>query len=909
MALGGTIKLQGESEYRRALSQITQNLREVSSEMKIVTSTYDKNDTSTDALTAKSDVLNKRLEEQKSKLKLVSDQYKKYQDAVKQSANEHTQLGEKLENAKQKLASIEAQCGKNSKEYEEQKKAVDELQKEYDESTKAQDTNAKSLSQLAVKMNNAQADVIKTTKEIDNLGKESDGSAKQVDDLSKKMGDADDASKNLNDGFTVLKGTMANLASQAISKVVDGFKELVGGAVDYQKSMEYYTTSFTVMTGSADKASETVKKLADIGATTPFDMPQLADATSLLMNFGFSAGDAVDSMMMLGDISQGNADKLNSIARAYGKMNSAQKVSLEDINMMIDAGFNPLQEISEKTGESMKSLYDRISHGKMSVDEITASMKRSTSEGGKYFKSMDAQSQTLDGRLSTLSDTVNSKLGEALQPVLKKAADEWIPNITNAIDNLDMDSVISVIDDIISNVGDLFGFIMDNGDMIISLVAGIGTAMLTWKVASMINGVVTAVKAFQAANEGASVAQALLNGVMNANPIMLVATLLVGLVTAFIALWNTSESFRNFWIGLWDGIKEVTGTVVNAIVGFFTQTLPNGFNAVIEFFANLPGNIANFLGQALTNVGQWVVNMVQKAGEVGSQFLQNVVSFFSQLPYNIGYLIGEALGFIIKWVPQIASMAIKAGSQFLHNVVSFFRQLPSNIWNFLTTVISNVGSWVVNMAGKARQAGSQFLQNVISFFRQLPSNVAKFLSNVISNLGSWAGNMARKGAEGARNLFHAVVNGIKNLPKEVMNIGKNIVQGIWDGISGAAGWLAGKVKSFAKGILDGMKNALKIHSPSRVFRDEVGKYIAEGIGVGFTNEMKSVTADMINAIPTNFDVDANVKGSSGYVSSDGYSYDRLVSAFKDALSQVKIEMDDEEMGHFVDKTVTKLIYT
>lgn len=112
---------------------------------------------------------------------------------------------------------------------------------------------------------------------------------------------------------------MANLASQAISKVVDGFKSLVGGAVDYQKSMEYYTTSFTVMTGSADKASETVKKLADIGAKTPFDMPQLADATSLLMNYGFSADDAVDSMMMLGDISQGNADKLDSISRAYGK--------------------------------------------------------------------------------------------------------------------------------------------------------------------------------------------------------------------------------------------------------------------------------------------------------------------------------------------------------------------------------------------------------------------------------------------------------------------------------------------------------------------------------------------------------------------------------------------------------------
>ena len=547
MALGGTIKLQGESEYRRALSQITQNLREVSSEMKIVTSTYDKNDTSTDALTAKSDVLNKRLEEQKSKLKLVSDQYKQYQNAVKQSADEHTQLGEKLENAKRKLASIEAQSGKNTKEYEEQKKAVDDLQKQYDESTKAQDKNKKSLSQLAVQMNNAKADVIKTTKEINNLGKESE---------------------KLNDGFTVLKGTMANLASQAISKVVDGFKELVGGAVDYQKSMEYYTTSFTVMTGSAEKASETVQKLADIGATTPFDMPQLADATSLLMNFGFSADDAVDSMMMLGDISQGNADKLDTIARAYGKMNSAQKVTLENINMMIDAGFNPLQEISEKTGESMESLYDRISKGKVSVDEITESMKRSTSEGGKYFQSMDAQSQTLDGRLSTLSDTVNSKLGESLQPILQKAADEWIPNVTTAIDNMDMDSVVSVIDEIISGVGDLFGFIMDNGDTIISIVAGIGTAMVTWNVVSMINGVVTAIQAFRVANEGASVAQALLNTVMNANPIMLVATLLAGLTATIITLWNTNEGFRNTVISVWTSFKETVGNVITSVGGF-----------------------------------------------------------------------------------------------------------------------------------------------------------------------------------------------------------------------------------------------------------------------------------------------------------------------------------------------------
>lgn len=807
MALGGSIKLQGESEYRRALNQITQNLREVSSEMKIVTSTYDKNDTSTEALTAKSGVLNNRLEEQKAKLKLVSDQYKQYYEAVKESANEHIQLGEKLEDAKGKLASIEAQCGKNSKEYEEQKKAVDDLQKEYDDSTKAQDANAKSLSQLAVQMNNAKADVIKTTKEIDNLGKESNDSSKQVDDLSKKMGDADGASKNLNDGFTVLKGTMANLASQAISKVVDGFKELVGGAVDYQKSMEYYTTSFTVMTGSADKASETVKKLADIGATTPFDMPQLADATSLLMNFGFSADDAVDSMMMLGDISQGNADKLDTIARAYGKMNSAQKVTLENINMMIDAGFNPLQEISEKTGESMQSLYDRISKGKMSVDEITESMKRSTSEGGKYFQSMDAQSQTLDGRLSTLSDTINSKLGEALQPILQKAADEWIPNITNAIDNMDIDSVVSVIDEIVSSVGDLFGFIMDNGSTIISLVAGIGAAMVTWNVASMINGVVTAVQAFQMANEGATVAQALLNGVMNANPIMLVATLLAGLVATIITLWNTNEGFRNTVISVWNAFKDTVGNVITSVGGFIGN--------LISWFQALPGNIGTFLGEVIGNVQNWASSMVSRASEAGSNFVGKVVSFISGL--------------------------------------------PSAVWNWLSSALTNV--W------------------------------------------NFAGQLAQAGANAASGLVNNIIDKVRSLPSQLYNWGVDMISGIADGIKNTIH----KVTSAVSAVADKIKSFLHFSRPDEGPLAEYESWMPDMVE-GLSDSLRKASPELINQTEALANGMSDAFNVNGGISTSGGNYNNMVDAFKDALSQVKIEMDDEEMGHFVDKTVTKLIY-
>ena len=206
-----------------------------------------------------------------------------------------------------------------------------------------------------------------------------------------------------NSGISKLGGIAkkgAGVAVAAVGAVTAALGAGVVAGVKYNASIESYQTSFEVMTGSAEKAAEVIDKLKKVGAETPFELQDLADTTQLLMNYGFSADEAMDKMMMLGDISQGSADKMSRIATAYGQMSSAGKVSLEDVKQMIEAGFNPLQEISESTGESMASLYDRISKGTISVDEITASMQRATSEGGKYFQSMEKQSQTFSGLIS-----------------------------------------------------------------------------------------------------------------------------------------------------------------------------------------------------------------------------------------------------------------------------------------------------------------------------------------------------------------------------------------------------------------------------------------------------------------------------------------------------------------------------
>lgn len=207
--------------------------------------------------------------------------------------------------------------------------------------------------------------------------------------------------------------------------------------VKYTSSIEQLQTSFEVMTGSADKAAQVIDRISQLGAETPFEMTDLAETTQLLMNYGFAADDAINRMTMLGDIAQGNADKMNSIATAYGQMSSAGKVSLEDVKQMIEAGFNPLQEISQSTGESMASLYDRISKGTLAVDEITAAMQRATSEGGKYYQSMQKQSETISGMFSTIQDNVQQLGAKIFEPVTDGLREQVLPEAISILDELD----------------------------------------------------------------------------------------------------------------------------------------------------------------------------------------------------------------------------------------------------------------------------------------------------------------------------------------------------------------------------------------------------------------------------------------------------------------------------------------
>lgn len=387
----------------------------------------------------------------------------------------------------------------------------------------------------------------------------------------------------------------------------------------------------------------------------------------------------------------------------------------------------------------------------------------------------------------------------------------------------------------------------------------------------------------------------------------------------FVDIWN---SIVSFFTNIIDTIKTSVSNFVTTIINFFAQ-LPtnianfitnawnsvvtwatnmvnkaremgqNFLNAVVEFFTDLPYKIGRFIGSALTNVALWVVNMVNKAREMGQNFINNVVAFFTQLPGKILQFITSAWNNVTQWATNMVNKAREMGTNFINNVVSFFTQLPGKIQQFISSALNNVTTWVSNMASKAREAGSQFINNVVSFIQQLPDKIKQFLDSAINNLRTWVTQMGQKGKEAVQSLINNVISAASGIASKVMSIGSDIVSGVWNGIENAASWFTDQVKGFFSGIVDGVKDALGIGSPSKVFRDEIGKWLPPGVAQGFKAAlpaaMNSMEKDLNKGIDSIEPDDVSVTATAtaiGFKDTIKSIYDDLVGYFESVEARI-----------------------
>ena len=453
--------------------------------------------------------------------------------------------------------------------------------------------------------------------------------------------------KNLEKSTTGISGKLSKGLSSIGSTATKAGVALTAGlttplialgtaGVKYNAQMEDFQANLTTLLGSADKASEILNTLKQMANVTPFETTDLLEATQMMLGFGLQADKTTGYLQTLGDISMGNSEKLMSLTRAFSQIGASGKATMEDINQMIDAGFNPLQIISEQTGQSMATLRDEVSKGNISFEDIAGAMQVATSEGGRYYNAMEKASQTMNGKFSTAMDALNTALGELTQsllPIVTKVV-EKVTEWANAFANLDQGTqeIILTIAGAIAIAGPLLTIIG-------SISNGIGTIIKILPNLSTISNLgSTAIKLLGSAFSFLT------------SPIGLIIIAITAVIGIIVYLWNTNEGFRNAIINAW-----------NAICDFF-KSIPTFFQSMWEniknFFVNGWNSIVSFF---TTTVPQWI---------------QNVIDWFKQLPYNIGVFIGEILGHIANLGVKLVEFVTNDIPNFINKVIDWFKQLP-----------------------------------------------------------------------------------------------------------------------------------------------------------------------------------------------------------------------------------------
>lgn len=576
--IGPKIGLNGEKEFQDSLKACQAQLKSLGSEMKAVTAEFQGNATSMEALTTKSDVLKRSIAANDEQMKVLTTQYDRQRAAL-------DELASALEAAAQ-------QYGENSKE-------AANAQNAYNKQYRAME-NTENL------MNQTRTSTANLKNQLQELGTAADDSGSKVGTFGE-----------------VLK---ANLLSSAIisgvKAITGAVKSMAGEFIDSAATVKAETAAFDQTFGDlADTASEAIGRVADNSGILQTRLNTLG---SKIYAFARSSGgDTEQSLSLMERALQAAADSAayydTSVEQATESLQSFLKG-----NYANDAALGLSATETTRNAAAMELFGQKF-------NDLTEIQKQET------LLKMVEDSQRLSGAMGQAAreadgwENVQGNLAETWRqfqanvgaPVLENLI-PIIQNITEAfqgwMSSVDWDSFTA-------DVNGFVNAIMDNGDTIISIIAGIGAGFVAWNVASIIQGVVGAIKAFQVANEGATIAQAALNLVMQANPIGIVITAIAALVAALITLWNTNEDFRNAVISIWNNVKAVVLDIAGKLKAFFTETLPQAVTGAIETLKSLPGKALQWGKDLIDNFITGIKEKVSHLVDTVKGVAQSVADF------------------------------------------------------------------------------------------------------------------------------------------------------------------------------------------------------------------------------------------------------------------------------------------
>ena len=831
---GGAVKLTGESEYKRALAQINQALRETASEMKKVTSEFATNDKSQDAVTAKAEVLNRKLEEQKQKVSILKDEYKRMADEYSKNKDKHEELVSEYEKEKQKLSDIESSLGKTSDEYQEQKKVVDQLSEEVEKSTKAQDANEQSMSKMRVQINEAQTACNKTANEIEKLGDATEEAGKDAEKSSL--------------GVEVLAETLGGLATSAIQSALSGLKKLSSAMIgmgkqaldnyaNYEQLVGGVETLFGESAPIVEKYASEAYKTAGMSANEYMETVTSFSASLIQSLDGDTAKAGEVANRAISDMAD-NANKMgtsmDSIQNAYQGFAKQNYTMLDNLKL----GYGGTKKEMERLIKDASQMTDVQKELGVTVDESDMSFSNIANAISVVQKNMGIMGTTAKEADGTIQGSTYS-MRSAWQNLLTGIAD----------DNADFGELVSVF------TTSLMQMLSNTLPRVQTIIQGMAKMA-----GEMLNTIVPEL--------------------MDMIPPLLEDTLPMLIEAIKSMLLQVALIIPEILPVVMDGINSLVSSILDALPFFIAmgirliKGLAEGItDAIPELLAMIPSLIQNIV-EVFMDGG--VADLIDTGTSLLLGLIDGLVDAIPILIDMLPQIIDTIVFTLIQELPRIIDSGIKILLAIINGIIKTLPQLVRSVPQIIKAVVKTLSDMMPFI-----------VESGVKLITFLVKGIVDSIKHVVS---------------GVQKIGKSVIDTLKTFISKVVDVGVDLVKGIWQGISNSVSWLKEKISGWVGNVTSFIKNLFGINSPSRLFRDEIGENLALGIGEGFTNQMKNVSSDMADAIPKSFDVETSIKGSA-----QNNPFD-MVGAFKQALSEVKIVLDDQVAGEFVDKTVTKLVY-
>ena len=975
MSFGGTIKLTGESEYKKALEGIRQELKEVGAQMKLTAAQYKHGSDAMESLEAKSKLLYDTLKLQEKKISTLKDRQKELTEIYAKSAKEHENLIAKYESEVGKLKDIEKTLGKTSEDYKKQKEVVEELAVNLKKSTDVQDKNEKSMSNMRTELTKAETAYYKTKNAISDL----DGEMKTAADETKKMSSAygklkdtitdqegklrklkteyanvvlsqgensnsakklgreifnlsselksnkdkmkdaemqaDKLDKSLNKvdktagdaakgGFTVLKGAMANLISKGIGKLVDAVKGQFGNAIWRVDTITSFEKTMTNLGYSAEETAESIEKLKAAAKGMPTTLPSLAETQGQFAALIGDMSEATDLTTALSYAILAGSKDMDTYNRALdqwyqiianGKPNLT---SWRIINKAMPAQLNQIAESVLGAGSKSQDLFEEWKEGRVTTGQITKSLINLSKRGGGGLESFEKQARDSSAGIKTSMDNINNAISIGISDLIETIGAEKVVSM--------LEGIRGAVAETFKLLGEAMKFIIDNKEGVVTAITAIGAAIAAYSTYT------TALS-------------------LMANPIGLVVAAVAGLVAGFVALWNTSEDFRNFWIGLWDNIKAVCEPVISGLAKWFSEAwgkIKEIWGPVSEFFSNL-----------FSHIGDTAVPIIQSIGDAFSKAWEFIkLVWDAAAPYFS--VVWDSIKIVFSVVKDVLVGYFSAAWAGIKGVWDIAVLYFKTIWESIKAVFSVVRTYFEGAFRTAWEAIKGVWNVATGFFKAIWDSIAKIFSvvrNVLS--GNW-----RDAWEGIKSIvstwasfFKMVWDNIKNVFGSAASWFGDTFSAAWEAIKKAfSGW-----RNFFEGLLDIIKNTFS--SIGKTIMDSIGGVFKSamgllnkipGVNIGGANVPQMASggvlengartiiagedgAEAIVPLEKNTKWIRRVAGElqnynnleTSWSGSNDLSFKEMVKAFKTALGEMQIELDDEPMGKFVEKTVTEAIYS